>query len=286
VFVFVQAEISAKSTELFMFKYSLDGKLLNTINLTKNIDEKILETKVSVIDGRVMLSGTYSKTNSEYSQGAFFAELTNDNVNNPKFYNFLQLKKFSAYLSEKAQGAIERKSDKLEDKNTELLINTFAIAHPMQKVHDGYLLACEFYIPDPNSLNFIFFTHACLLKLNLTGDLQGDESIKLDMIGNGFTRRPVVAVNENSSGDISMSFAKLKNIVSKTMDKNGKVLKEKVLDIKSLSSSDSKTRGNSYSLDSWYDNFFIASGPQKVTSKSTKEKKDIFVLNKLSSDNQ
>ena len=94
-----------------------------------------------------------------------------------------------------------------------------------------------------------------------------------------------VAINENSSGDISMSFVKLKNIVSKTMDKNGKVLKEKVLDIKSLSSSDSKTRGNSYSLDSWYDNFFIASGPQKVTSKTTKEKKDVFILSKLSSDN-
>jgi hypothetical protein len=285
VFVFVQAEISAKSTELYMFKYSIEGKLLNTINLTKDINEKILETKVSVIDGRVMLSGTYSKTNSDYSQGAFFAELVNDNVVNPRFYNFLQLKKFSSYLSEKSQGAIERKSDKLEDKNTELLINTFAIIHAAQKVQDGYLLACEFYIPDPSYQNYISFTHACLLKLNLQGDLLWDESIKMNMLGNGFTRRPVVAVNENSSGNITMSFARLKNIVSKTMDKNGKVLKENVLDIKSLSNSDSKIKGNSYSLDSWYENFFIASGFQKVTSKATKEKREIFFMNKLSSDN-
>jgi hypothetical protein len=283
--VFIQADINNNTSDLYMFKYSSEGKLLKTINLSKNIDEKIFEVKTTVIDNRILLSGTYAKTNSDYVQGVFFAELKDDQVVNPKFYNFLHLKNYGKFLTEKEQAAIERKSKKLADKDAELFINTYAIVHAVQKISEGYLLACDYYIPDPSSLNFISYTHASVLKLDQKGDLMWDESIKINMLGSGFSRPPLVAVDENSFGCINMSFARGKNIMSKTLDKNGKVLKEKVLDFKSLSSADTKTKGLSTKVDPWYDGYYIASGLQKVTSKSTKGKKDIYFIMKLSAEN-
>lgn len=285
--VFVQAEISAKSTDLYMFKYTLEGKLLKTINLTRDINEIILEIQASIIDGNVILSGTYSKTSTEFSQGVFFAELKSDNVVNPRFYNFLQLKKFAYNLSEKSQGAIDRKNEKLENKNVELLINTLAVVHAVQKTSDGYLLACEFYKPDVMSSMFIFYTHAVLLKLNKKGDLLWDESIKIEKIGsNSYVRAINVSINVSSSGDINMSFAKADNhIITKSLDMNGKVLKEKTLDITSFVNIETKAKRYYSTIDAWYDDNFIASGVLKVASKTSGGKRNIFFLQKLNSNN-
>ena len=127
--------------------------------------------------------------------------------------------------------------------------------------------------------------HAVLLKINTEGKLQWDQSIKLETdLGDTYLRQ-IVATNESSKGDISMSFVKRNTLTTKSMDKNGKVVKEKSLDIKSLSSADTKTRRNISTVDPWYENYFLASGFQRVVSKSTKEKKDIYYMNKLSSDN-
>jgi len=285
--VFVQAETGTKSTDLYMFKYSLDGQLLKTINLTQDINEIILEVQVAAIDDKVILSGTYSKTNTEFSQGIFFAELNDNKVVNPRFYNFLQLKKFAYNLSEKSQGAIDRKNEKLENKNVELMINTLAVIHAVQQENNGYLLACEFYTPDVMSNMFIFYTHAVLLKLNKKGDLMWDESIKIEKIGsNSYVKAKNVSINENSSGDISMSFAKADNhIITKTLDMNGKVLKEKALDITLLCNKDTKAKRYYSTVDSWYNDNFIASGVLKDLSKTSKGKRNIFFLQKLNSNN-
>ena len=285
--VFVQADISNKTSDLYMFKYSMDGKLLKTINLSANIDEKMFDVKTAVIDNKILVSGTFAKTNSDYAQGIFFAELVSDEVVNPKFFNFLQLKNFSTYLTDKAQGAIERKNEKLANKDAELYINTFALVHTVLKSADGYTITCEMYVPNyvSGSLVNYYYTHAVILKLNIAGKLQWDQSIKLETdLGDTYLRQ-IVATNESSTGDISMSFVKRNTLTTKSMDKNGKVIKEKSLDIKSLSSADTKTRRNISTVDPWYENYFLASGFQRVASKSTKEKKDIYYMNKLSSDN-
>ena len=54
------------------------------------------------------------------AEGIFFSELKNNQFNNIRFYNFLDLKNFTEYMSSRKQAKIERKKAKAEKAGKEL----------------------------------------------------------------------------------------------------------------------------------------------------------------------
>lgn len=280
--LFIRYDIDSRNVDLYLSKYDIAGQQIKAINLTRKISEKIISVKTSNIDGKLILSGTYSKTSADFSQGMFFAELVNDEVVNFKPYNFLHLNKPPAHLSQKEQAALTRKSDHLEDKNTELLMNSLMLIHAAEKSEKGYKIVGEMYtaVYWGNTVSYLF-NQAILLKLSNSGELIWDENMKMDFgpdYGTGLYN--MVSVTENQAGDISMAFVKKNEIISKTMNSNGKVIKENKVDINALNNN--KTKRTFSSIEHWYSKYYIASGLLKTASDATKEKKDVLFLNKIS----
>ena len=280
--LFIRSDVDSRTVDLYLSKYDIEGKPIKAINLTKKISEKIISVKTSNIDGKIILSGTYSKTTDDYSQGIFFAELLQDEVVNFKPYNFLHLKTPPAYLSQKEQSALVRKSGHLEEKNTELLMNTLMVIHAAEKSNNGYIIVGEMYTANywGNIVSYLY-NQAILLKLSTSGELIWDENLKMDLgLDYGYNVSELVSVTENPAGDISMAFVNKNVIISKSVNSSGKVIKEKKVDLNALNNN--KTKRTFSTVEHWYSNYYIASGFLKNASAETKEKKNVFFLNKIS----
>jgi hypothetical protein len=292
---FVKVDIDKKTVDLYMLKYSKDGQLLKTINLTKDIKEKIVKLEACVIDGKVLLSGTYSKSKDEYAQGVIFAELTDDKVINVKLYNFLDLENFTSGMSNREQKAIDRKKDYQNDKNKELFINLFMVIHPLEKTSNGFCLVGEAYKPiyattygangtSYSTLVGFNYTQAVVLMLDNTGKLIWDQSLKMDVDVLPNKVKKYVTVSENSSGDITLSFAEESKIKSKSMNASGSVINDNLTDMAKIDDRSSKAKRITAIVEPWYKNYFISYGTRIIPGNQSSKRKQVFFINKISAE--
>ncbi len=290
---FVEAETDKKTADLYLLKYNKDGRLQKTINLTKDIHEKIINLEASLIDGKILLAGTFSKTRSGSSQGVFFAELNQDKVINVKFYNFLDLEHFSSTLGNRAQKAVERKKNYSNDKNKELLLNTLTIIHQVEKVKSGYCVIGEIYEPiyvtqrSPTGgmsrvLAGYNYSHAIVLKLDATGNLLWDESLKMGFDVETYNLLRYVSFSETISGDITIAFADRNKINTKTMNYGGTVINENTSDMAVSEARKDKAKRTTTVIEPWYENYFIAYGTQLIPGNHSTKRREIFFIEKLS----
>ena len=123
------------------------GKLLGTNNLTADIPERIVSASVSKAGSRFFVTGTYSKVKKGGAEGIFFSELKNNQFNNIRFYNFLDLKNFTEYMSSRKQAKIERKKAKAEKAGKEYALDYLMASHRIMTDGKDYFYLGEAYYP-------------------------------------------------------------------------------------------------------------------------------------------
>ena len=74
--------------------------------------ERIISASASKARDKYFVTGTYSRSKKGGAEGIFFSELKDNKFNNIKFYNFLDLKNFTDYMSDRKQAKIERRKEK------------------------------------------------------------------------------------------------------------------------------------------------------------------------------
>ena len=95
--------------ELYLARVDFNGTQLGITNLTTDIDQDLLSASLSKANNKYFMTGTYTKSKKGGAQGIYFAQLENWQIKKQRFVNFLDLKNFTDYMSNRRKARIERK---------------------------------------------------------------------------------------------------------------------------------------------------------------------------------
>ena len=101
--------------------------------------ERIISASASKAGDKYFVTGTYSRSKKGGAEGIFFSELKDNKFNNIKFYNFLDLKNFTDYMSDRKQAKIERRKEKAKKAGKEYALKYLMASHRIMT--DGKIIS-------------------------------------------------------------------------------------------------------------------------------------------------
>jgi hypothetical protein len=297
VFLFAKARLSKSMQEFYMIKISDNETHNDVIKISSALDNSISSISADKIDNdKIIITGTYSK-NGYTSEGLFFGELDDGTLSYMNYYNFLDLKDFLSYLPPKKQEKINKKKEKKEAQGKEMTLDYWIASHNIIELNDGYLFLGEAYYPTYRTETYttyvngvatthyrtVFdgyqYTHATLGKFSKKGELMWDVCFELNPGYKPFSVRRFIAISDKTADQISMAYTSRNNIVSKTIDFNGKIISDKKWNYIETNNETDKLKRTYSSINHWYGNYFLAYGSQVIKSDNGKRK--VYFINKI-----
>ena len=298
---------SRKKSNLFVLRFNAEGKKVGQFNLTKDVEENISDlSSYKLDDNKYLYTGTYSENKVLMSQGLFFSQATNNDLDYLNLYNFLDLKEFLSYLPEKKQERIDRKKKRKAKRGKELKINYRIADHDIIELEDGFLFIGEAYYPTYSSQSYttyttingvstpttqyrrIFdgyqYTHAVITKYNKQGDLLWDRNFELFQTHKPYYLKRFIKVAETDAQGIKLAYSSRNKIASKYIDYNGEILEDQESEEIETGKDGDKTKWTNSNLSYWYDDYFLSYGSQKIKNKkdkSVKRKRRVMFINKV-----
>jgi hypothetical protein len=296
IFAYARAVVDKRNSEFHVIRLNNKGEKQETYKLNKSIEENIIDATASKINSNTYIfTGTYSTKFNYTSEGLFFSQVKDNEIEFIEFYNFLDLENFLSYLPERKQQKIEKKKQRKEKKDKELKINYHIEPHDLMPLEDGYLMLAEAYYPTYRSetrtttttVNGVTttnttsvsvfdgyqYTHAILSKFDKNGKMIWDNIFEMQLIYKPYYVDQFISIAEFTDQSIKLVFANGKKIASKSIDFTGKVLQDfESEDIETNFEGD-KTKRSYSSIIYWYNDYFIAFGSQKI--KNTEEDPDV-----------
>lgn len=308
VIVYAKAKTGKNENDIYVIHMNGLGEKQETVNLTEDIDQNIIDissTKLS--DHRYIYTGTYSTNSLSSSEGLFFCQAADGEMQFISFYNFLDLDNFLSYLPKRKVQKIEKKKNKKKAKGKELKLNYHIAAHDIIPIEDGYLFLGEAYYPTYRTETYttttysngtpitttrtrtVFdgyrYTHAILGKFDEEGDLLWDEVFEMWPSYKPFYVKKFISVAEKNPYSLKLVFANRNKIVSKSIGYTGVVLSDSQSDEIKTNYDGDESRSTFSNIDFWYEDYFIAYGKQKIKnkkgSKETKRKRKVYFVSKL-----
>ena len=267
------------------------GKLLGTNNLTADIPERIVSASVSKAGSRFFVTGTYSKVKKGGAEGIFFSELKNNQFNNIRFYNFLDLKNFTEYMSSRKQAKIERKKAKAEKAGKEYALDYLMASHRIMTDGKDYFYLGEAYYPVYRTTmvgNMVMstfagydYTHAVLAKFNAAGNLLWDECFPMDPRTLPMYVKRFVSASMKGN-NVNLLFADKNRLVSKLFrNTDGKVIQDRTSEMIETGNDEEDVKKMRYSNSQyWYGDNFLVYGTQVVKNSKTGERRKVFAITK------
>lgn len=304
IMVFINAITDNKKEDLYIAMYDMVGRQKEIFNVTKTVKEKLITVAATKIQNRYVITGTYSKTNVSKSQGVFIGEVENKKLNFIKFYNFLELKNFTSYLSQKQQDRIERKKSNKTQKGEELMMNYSIVTHPVIETEDGYIFLGEAFYPTfstytthvstgngggSTQVHTVFdgfqYTHATLAKFDRSGNLLWDNTFPMWSMYKPFKVKKFISFRQGQE-TTELTYSERNTIWYKVFDQvNGSTIKDNSKEIIDTYLKGDKVKRSFSNIDYWYDNNFLAYGFQTISNKETKRSRRVFFINSISFSN-
>lgn len=303
MFLYVQVAVEKKRADMYVVHLNKEGELIDITNFSEDIPKNIVTISASRVDkNEYIYSGTYSTKYAGLSEGLFFSSTQNGKLKYFRNYNFLDLKNFLSYLPEKRQEKILDKKEKKESKGKEFSLSYYIANHDVFLISDGYLFLGEAYYPTYRTVTYtsvsngitivntyqVFdgyqYTHAILAKFNTDGELVWDQCFEMWPAYKPFTVKRFISVSLSKDESVDMVFSSYNRIVSKSVDMDGAVLKDKQSDEIQTDYQGDKSKRSFSNLDYWYDNYFLAYGNQKIINKEEKgveRKRLVYFINKI-----
>lgn len=308
IFVYAKAIINKKTSDIYVIRLNNKGAKEGAFNLTKNIEENIIDVSALRLDeGKYIYTGTYSTKYTSSSQGLFFCQAENNKVDFIKFYNFLDLENFLSYLPKKSQKSIAKKKEKKENKGKELNINYRVIPHEIIPLDDGSLFLGEAYYSTYRTETYtttstvngvtttttqtreVFdgyqYTHAVLAKFDKKGKLLWDEAFEMWSAYKPFYTKQFISIAEKGQNSINLVFTSRNTIISKSIDFNGSVLQDIQSEEIQTNFENDKVKRSFSNINQWYENYFIAYGSQKIKNVDGKRKRKVYFISKIKFEN-
>lgn len=312
IFVYAKAIVDKRKSDIYVIRLNNEGLQEEFFNLTKGIDENIIDVSALKLDeDKYIFTGTYSTEYTSLSEGLYFCQTKDNKIDFIEFYSFLDLENFLSYLPEKKQEKIIKKKEKKEKKGKELKYNYSISPHEIIPLDDGYLFLGEAYYDTYRNETYtrtstvngvtrttthtrlVFdgyqYTHAILGKFDKKGKLLWDETFEMRSAYKPFYVKQFISIAEKNNNSIKLIFSSFNEIHSKSINYDGVVLNDfKSEDIQTNFKSDKVKRSFS-NINYWYENYFIAYGSQKIKNKddkaNTKRKRKVYFINKIKYEN-
>ncbi len=278
-------------TDVYLLRLDMQGNQLGANNLTADIAERIISASVSKAGNRFFVTGTYSKSKKGGAEGIFFSELKDDKFNNIKFYNFLKLKNFTEYMSDRKQAKIERRKEKAEKAGKEYSLKYLMASHRIMTDGKDYFYLGEAYYPVyrttwiGNTMITTFagynYTHAVLAKFDVAGNLLWDECFPMEpRLMPMYVKHFVSASMQGNN--VNLLFTDKNRLVSKLFrNADGNVIQDRTSEIIETDNEDEDVKKMRYSNSQhWYGDNFLVYGTQVVKNSKTGERRKVFAVTK------
>ena len=277
---------------VYLMRFGLDGSTRSRILLTKDMKEYICNASVSKSGGKYFLTGTYTNKKEGMAQGIYFAQLEGDKFKFIKFYNFLNLKNFTEYMSSKKKAKVERRKEKAEKNGKEYSLNYHIASHKIMSENDYYYYLGEAYYPTYTTtrdgfggvyatFNGYFYTHAVLVKFDNQGNIVWDNCFKMEPREKPFFVKAFVSASLKGN-NVSTVFTDGKRLTSKLFrNSDGEVVKDRNTEIlETIGDGESIKRARYTDSMHWYDENFIVHGNQTVKNSKTNERRRVRYISK------
>ncbi len=277
---------------VYLMRFGLDGSTRSRILLTKDMKEYICNASVSKSGGKYFLTGTYTNKKEGMAQGIYFAQLEGDKFKFIKFYNFLNLKNFTEYMSSKKKAKVERRKEKAEKNGKEYSLNYHIASHKIMSENGYYYYLGEAYYPTYTTtrdgfggvyatFNGYFYTHAVLVKFDNQGNIVWDNCFKMEPREKPFFVKAFVSASLKGN-NVSTVFTDGKRLTSKLFrNSDGEVVKDRNTEIlETIGDGESIKRARYTDSMHWYDENFIVHGNQTVKSSKTNERRRVRYISK------
>ena len=277
---------------VYLMRFGLDGSTRSRILLTKDMKEYICNASVSKSGGKYFLTGTYTNKKEGMAQGIYFAQLEGDKFKFIKFYNFLNLKNFTEYMSSKKKAKVERRKEKAEKNGKEYSLNYHIASHKIMSENGYYYYLGEAYYPTYTTtrdgfggvyatFNGYFYTHAVLVKFDNQGNIVWDNCFKMEPREKPFFVKAFVSASLKGN-NVSTVFTDGKRLTSKLFrNSDGEVVKDRNTEIlETIGDGESIKRARYTDSMHGYDENFIVHGNQTVKNSKTNERRRVRYISK------
>lgn len=287
---------NTRTCELTFKTYDYEGKAISSKDIGDNSHIPLSGKLVKLPNGEYMIAGNFADNCSDYSVGIYTYKLFEDQE--PTFYDFLSLKNYLNYLSDKKKERFENRITKKKNKGKDFKIHQRIIINEPVASDDGMTLLAEVFIPEyknniplglPMGRNYRWqtntyytfnnfrYTHVLVLHFNRKGDLIWDNSIDLNDF-QSLTLDTKVQLTPAGNG-YAIAYPDMGKINTVSVGPNVKSQEKNVLDLKA---EDRNILNTSHTeLISWYDHTFLAYGIQSLKSANGLAPKDVFFISKL-----
>lgn len=285
VYAFVDVE-----KEVYLARVDMQGHQLGSTLLTKDIDQELVSASISKVGNKFLVAGTYA-VKKKGTQGIYLGELSDWKFRFIKFYNYLDLKHFTDYMSKRGQAKIERKKEKKAKEGKEYTRNYLMASHDILSDGRDYYYLGEAYYPTYTMMligntwvrqfDGYAYTHAIIVKFNQCGEILWDNSLEMEPRVKPFYVKRFISTS--FSGDnVKLLFADKKRLVMKLFgNATGEVSKERTEELIETDSEEEKVAKVKFSdSDYWYGDNFLVYGTQIVKSKQTGERRKVVYVNK------
>ncbi|MBP3510685.1 MAG: hypothetical protein J6K19_01415 [Prevotella sp.] len=276
--------------EVSLFKIDMQGNIVSRTTLNLPADRILASGSVSKTGGKRFLTGTYGDKPGR-SQGIYFAELGDDNLRFAKFYNFLELKNFTDYMSERGQKKAARRMEKAKKKGKEYTRNYLMAGHDIIAHGGAYYYLGEAYYPTyttimvGNVVRTTFsgyaYTHAVLAKFDADGNMLWDNCFEMAPHTKPYYVKRFVSAGVRD-GNMSMLFGDGKKLFKKVVsDRDGSTLQERESEMLATDEENEDVkRARSTNTQHWFGDSFLVYGNQIVKNKQTGERRNVAYINK------
>lgn len=276
--------------EVYLVRVDRNGNQLGATCLTKDTDRKLLSASISEAGGKYFVTGTYTHK-GDMAEGIYFSELADWQFRFVKCYNFLDLKNFTEYMSDKRKAKVERRKEKAEKKGKEYSLKYLMASHDIMTDGRNYFYLGEAYYPVyvtymmGNIMQTRFdgyeYTHAVLAKFDPEGKILWDNCFPMDT-----KTRPMYVKRFVSAGfkgdNVNLVYADGKYFVSKLFaNSDGSVLQDRNQErLETDNEAESVRKAKQTNTQHWYGENFLVYGTQIVKNKENGSRRKVFSVTK------
>ena len=291
----------AKNEKIVKFYVYKDGKKTNEMLLKSTDEDKYIVSAFAshLKDGSYLISGTYGNNSNKRSVTSTGIFIMNKGINGEtkflKYINYLDIKNFTSYLSERKQEKIEKKAEKKAAQNKEYEINYLMTPHNIIEQNGEYVLVgeafyptyeqrCEYYTGANGTQTMrcyqVFdgyqYTHYFMLGFDNQGQTLWSNSAPLGIIEKPFQVVHYLSINQNNPF-VQIIYSTWNSIILHNYKAGEEVSNNTIL----FTEENEKLLNSISRTSSWYKDTFISYGRQKIKDKEEHEKREIFFIEKI-----
>ena len=291
--------------------YDQQGNLLKKIPLEPEVNKNLLfGQSIKTYNDNQVVAGVYGNKNSEYSRGIYVASI--DPLGNQKiqYYSYGDLENFFKFMKARREQRVKDRIERRKTKGRKTKLNYRFMIHELIPYKDQYIMLGEAFYPRyiysdrfySGSLMYNYayspysrmqngrifdgytYTHAVVIGFNAKGKLLWDNSFEINDVRT-FELEQFVKLDRQQDR-LAMIYLYNHQIRSKIIQDNKVVEGKSIEPIKLKLENDFIRKGDieKSKLDYWYDQYFYASGVQKISNTkqgSVQLKRRVFFINKI-----